>query len=208
MGLFDNVNNLLDLFVQDQNAAGPQALANRADVSVSDFSKVAAIGLPAILQAIQRNANDDNGLNALNEALDQHQDVEQYQSVNQLSQNIDPQDGDKILGHVFNDKQSIIDRIADTVGISPAAVKRILILLAPLVLKYLADRKKAKNLDKDGLQQETRVAARNATESLQPEARSGGLLGSLLEGLTGNSTTQKKQDNDDGILDDIFRMFF
>lgn len=208
MGLFDNFSNVLDLVVQGQNTSSSNTLAKRADVSVSDFGKVAAIGVPAILQAIQRNAQDDTGLDALNQALNKHQDVEQYQSVDQLSQSIDPQDGDKVLGHVFNDKQSIIDRIADTVGISPAAVKRILVLLAPLVLKYLADRRKAKNLDKEGLQQETRSAAENVTRSIQPDSNNGDLFKSILAGLTANKGVTKKQNDDDGILDDIFRTFF
>lgn len=56
MGLFDNVGTLLDLFVDNDQAAEKETLAKRADVSKSDFGKVAAVGLPAILQALQRNS--------------------------------------------------------------------------------------------------------------------------------------------------------
>lgn len=208
MGLFDNVGSLLDLFVDNDQAAEKQTLAKRADVSATDFGKVAAVGLPAILKALQRNSADEKGLESLNEALTKHQDVKQYQSVNQVAEHVDPEDGDKILGHVFNDKGSIIDRIADSVGMSPAAVKRVLVLLAPVVLKYLADMKSEKHLDKAGLQKETQATAKKVTKSLQEDTRKKGLLGELLGGLSGGNDAKKAKDSDDGILDDVLKMFF
>lgn len=208
MGLFDNVGNLLDLFVQDDNATEKQTLAKRAGVSATDFGKIAAIGLPAILQALQRNSADEKGLSSLNEALTKHQDVSQYKSINQVAEKVDPEDGDKILGHVFNDKGSIIDRIANTVGMSPSAVKRVLVLLAPVVLKFLADRKNEKHLDQDGLQKETRAAAKDVTQSLENNTRKKGLLGELLGGLMGGSDEKKPSDSDNSILDDIFKKLF
>uniref|UniRef100_UPI0035A02321 DUF937 domain-containing protein n=1 Tax=Jeotgalibaca porci TaxID=1868793 RepID=UPI0035A02321 len=157
--------------VDNDQAAEKETLAKRADVSKSDFGKVAAVGLPAILQALQRNSADEKGLASLEAALTKHQDVNKYSSVNQVAEQVDPEDGDKILGHVFNDKGSIIDRIARSVGMSPAAVKRVLVLLAPVVLKYLADRKNDKQLDTAGLQKETQAAAKNATKSLENDGR-------------------------------------
>lgn len=207
MGLFDNVGNLFDLFVQDENAVERDTLAKRADVSTSDFGKVAALGLPAILKALQRNSADEQGLDALNEALTKHQDVRNYQSVNQVAEQVDPEDGDKILGHVFTDKGSIIDRIAESVGMTPAAVKRVLVLMAPVVLKFLADRKNESNLDKTGLQRETEVAANKATKSLESSRQSGGILGDLLGGLFGGNKSNPVGKSDDGILDDILNKF-
>lgn len=207
MGLFDNVGTLLDLFVDNDQAAEKETLAKRAEVSTSDFGKIAAVGLPAILQALQRNSADEKGLASLEAALGKHQDVSKYSSVNQVAEQVDPEDGDKILGHVFNDKSSIIDRIAHSVGMSPAAVKRVLVLLAPVVLKYLADRKNEKKLDPKGLQKETEVAAKNATKSLENNGRKKGLLGELLSGLTGGGKNSSN-DSDDGILDDILKKIF
>ena len=206
MGLFDNVSNLVNLFVDDKKTPETKNLANRADVSSFDFGKIASLGLPAILKGIQRNSQDEAGLDSLNNALDQHQDVQKYQSVEELSQNVDPQEGDKILGHVFKDKDSIIDRIADSVGMSPAAVKRVLVLLAPVVLKYLADQKKSKNLDKQQLQKETSSIADSVTQTMADSSH-GGILGSLLGGL---SSPDQKNDSDrkTGILDDVFKKLF
>lgn len=209
MGLFDNVGSLVNLFVDDKQTPESQNLAKRADVNPLDFGKVASLGLPAILKAIQQNTQDEAGLESFNKALEKHQDVQNYQSVEQLSENVDPQDGDKILGHVFNDKDSIIDRIADSVGMTPAAVKRVLVLLAPVVLKYLADQKKSKNLDKKDLQKETANVADSVTKTMTDSSK-GGLLGSLLSNLTSDDATKMDKDKErkSGILGDVLKKMF
>src|SRR5699024_11508349 len=107
MGLFDQTTNLFDMFVSNDQSEEQKTLANRAGLSSSDFSKVAALGLPAILQGINRNTNDEAGNEAFNSALKQHEDVDQYQSIKQLSSDVDTQDGDNILGHIFWNKDGV-----------------------------------------------------------------------------------------------------
>lgn len=213
MGLFDNVGNLFDLLLQDDQRPETKTLANRAEVDTSDFSKIAALGLPAILQGINRNNQSDSGLDLFNDALNKHQDVKNYQSMDQLTQNVDPQDGDKILGHVFNDKQSIVDRIAGTLNLSPAAVKRVLALLAPIVLKYLADRKNTNQLDKRGVERETgslieqmNSSVRNYGRNMPRQENSGGIFGELF-GNDDNKHGRPVDDKNDGILDSILDLF-
>lgn len=212
MGLFDNAGNLFDLLLQDDQRPETKTLANRADVDISDFSKIAALGLPAILQGINRNNQSDNGLALFNEALNKHQDTKNFHSTDQLTQNVDPHEGEKILGHVFKDKQSIVDRIAGTVGLSPAAVKRVLALLAPVVLKYLADRKNTKQLDKRGVQRETGSIMEQMNHSVRDYGRntprqenSGGIFG----GLFGNDPHKQDRpdETNDGILEGILDLF-
>ncbi|MGX7092901.1 DUF937 domain-containing protein [Hutsoniella sourekii] len=182
MALFDQIGSLVDMFTQaNQTQQDSQVLANRAGVDIKDLSKIAALGLPAILQGLNRNNQSQEGLDAFNQALNQHeQDIDRYSSSNDLANQVDEQDGDKILGHVFNDKQSIIDRIADTLGIEPAAVKRVLILLAPIVLKYLADQKRQGQLDADGVQKQTERLARETSQQVEQDS-------SILEQIFGSN---------------------
>lgn len=63
-------------------------MAKRADVSKSDFEKIVAVGLPAILQALQRNSADKKGLASLEAALGKHQDVSKYSSINQVAEDV------------------------------------------------------------------------------------------------------------------------
>ncbi|MGX7349284.1 DUF937 domain-containing protein [Dolosicoccus paucivorans] len=192
-GLFGNASQLIDLFLGSNSQE--QQLAQRADVSTSDFAKVAALGLPIILKQINRNTQSDAGLGSLVDALTKHQDVSQYQSPEEMTQHVDPQDGDKILGHVFETKQqeeNIYQKIGNIIGIDEAAVKRVMILLAPIVLKYLADRQRNQNLDQRGVQRETNVAVEEVNDRLQKQ--NGGVIGDVLSNiLKGNSTSKPQQ---------------
>ena len=167
MALFDQLGNIVDLFTQNgQSQQESEVLANRAGVDLGDWGKIVALGLPAILQGMNRNNQTQAGLDSFTEALTQHeQDIDQYQNPGELAKRVDEQDGDKILGHVFNDKQSIIDRIADTLNLEPVAVKRALVLLAPMVIKTIADRRRSQNLDAEGVQRQTDQYARQAQEA-------------------------------------------
>lgn len=214
MGLFDNVGNLVDLLLQDDQRPETRTLANRAEVDTSDFSKIAVLGLPAILQGISRNTQDDVGLDSFNQALNRHQDVGNYQSVDQLTQAVDSQDGDKILGHVFNNKQSLFDRISNSAGVSNSSVQRVLTLLAPIVLKYLADRKNTHQLDKRGVRHETdnlleqvNHSVREYGRSLTQQDKTGGFLDGILNRDGKSNDTRPLNDENDGLLDDLLDLF-
>lgn len=213
MGLFDQATNLFDMFVSNDQSEEQKTLANRAGLSTSDFSKVAALGLPAILQGINRNTNDKAGNEDFNSALKQHEDVDQYQSIKQLSSEVDPQDGDNILGHIFGNKDGVTNRISNTVGLSSSDVKKVLVLLAPIVMKYFADRKKEKNLDNTGVQQETGSILGQLSNSVKNYSKNnsnsfdmGGILGGLFGNDSSKGTTDTKQE-DDGLLDNVLDMF-
>lgn len=213
MSLFDNATNLFDMFVSNDKSKEQETLANRAGLSTSDFSKVAALGLPAILQGINRNTNDEAGNESFNSALKQHEDVDQYNSINELSSTVDTNDGDNILSHIFGNKDGVTNRISNTVGLSSGSVKKVLVLLAPIVMKYFADRKKSNNLDKRGVQQETGNVIGQLTESVQSYNKNnsspldiGGMLGGLF-GNDSNKDTTSSTKEDDSLLDNVFDMF-
>ncbi|MGF3076724.1 DUF937 domain-containing protein [Facklamia sp. P12955] len=110
-------------------------LANKAGLYLGVLGKIATIGLPIILTAINKKTQTLECLEFFNNALSKHEDINDYPSVDQLSENVDPQDRDKILAHVFEDKPTIFDCIANTLELSVNAVKRTLIVVAPLLLK-------------------------------------------------------------------------
>lgn len=213
MSLFDNATNLFDMFVSNDKSEEQETLANRAGLSTSDFSKIAALGLPAILQGINKNTNDKAGNESFNSALKQHEDVDKYNSINELSSTVDTNDGDNILSHVFGNKDGVVNRISSASGLSSGSVKKVLVLLAPIVMKYFADRKKKNNLDKTGVQQETGNVIGQLTESVQSYNKNnsspldiGGMLGGLF-GSNSNKDTKYSTKEDDSLLDNVFDMF-
>ncbi|MGX7108460.1 DUF937 domain-containing protein [Facklamia miroungae] len=213
MGLFDSFNPL-DILLQGSQSQSNKNLANKAGLDMGDFGKIATIGLPIILSAINKNTQTPEGLDSFDNALAKHEDVKDYNSVDQLTENLDPEDGEKILGHVFEDKQTIIGRIASTLGMSEDAVKRALIVVAPLILKYMADRKKANQLDKEGLQRETSQTVEKVNSSLRERGVAPTSGGNLIDMILGDQAAEdgKNQPEEqpnmkDNILGGILDLF-
>lgn len=212
MGLFDNAGNLFDMFVSGNNRE-QETLANRAGVDQSEFSKIASVGLPMILQRINRNTNEESGNDSFNAALKQHEDFDRYSSINDLSANVDPQDGQKILDHIFGNKDNVVNEISNKRGTSSQSVISVLSVLAPVVMKYFADRKKTNNLDNRGLQNETTNVLNTLRNSFTNDSQSvtnhGGLLDSFFGGQDDNSDLSKRNSQEDGdsLLDNVKDFF-
>lgn len=211
MALFNDLGSLAGLFMQPDKNENKQ-LANRAGVDTNDFSKIATLALPLLLQGINKNNQSKEGLESFNQALKQHQTRNNYDSLDQFAQNVDTSDGDKIVNHVFSNNQSstVTSGLADRLGVSPQTVQRTLAVLAPLVLKYLADRKQENNLDAKAIQNETQNATTQVAKQVRKlnasEDNSNGLLGDLLGGLLSNDDS-KKDKKDQGLLGDLFNLF-
>ncbi|GAA5161875.1 DUF937 domain-containing protein [Ornithinimicrobium tianjinense] len=93
--------------------------------------------LPALLGGLAANSESDEGARSLLEALGQHENG----LADQVSLDaVDTTDGEKIVGHVFGNN---IDGIANQLGGLGGAqtsglVRRLLPILAPIVLSWLA----------------------------------------------------------------------
>ncbi|EKB55248.1 DUF937 domain-containing protein [Facklamia hominis] len=195
MGIFDQIGGLVDLLTNSQDLPSLDSLSAKSGIDKGSIGKILSLGLPAILQGMNHNNQTPEGLESFSEALNQHEQVlDHYQSPDDLLNQADEVEGDKVLGHVFKDKDSIINRIADTLGIEPAAVKRVLILIAPMVLKYLADQRRKNQLDNEGLKKETDQLARKAREASQAS-------GSIFDKLLGSKDTDSQSSG--GLLDTI-----
>ncbi|MDK6804511.1 DUF937 domain-containing protein [Aerococcus sp. UMB7834] len=196
MGLFDQAGNLIGMLT-GQGGQSNDSLAKQANVSSADFGKIMTLGLPMIMKAINRNSQDQSGIDSLNQALNDHDKADQFESVDQAAEQVDQEDGDKILNHVFkdqNEKEGIIDKIAQALNMDTASVKRTLIVLAPMVLMYLAHRRKSNNVAEEDLGQEVDQASRE----VEGQARQEG--GSLLERVLDAVTVDENQTEDDSLL--------
>lgn len=211
MSLINNIGSLVGMFTQpDQNEESKQ-LAKRAGVDTKDFGKIAAIALPLLLQAMNINNQNSKGLTSFNQALNQHQTKNNYDSLNQFAQNVDTEDGDKIVSHVLqDDKQKISDNLAGRLGVSPDTVKKVLAVLAPLVIKYLADQKYEKKLDAEDIQRETQTVTREATTQVKKLSRENpkdyGVIGDLL-GLGSKTNETAENEKDRGLLGGFLDLF-
>ncbi|PZU40060.1 MAG: DUF937 domain-containing protein [Arsenicicoccus sp.] len=93
--------------------------------------------LPALLGGLSANAERPEGAQSLLSALGQHQDgLADGASVDQ----IDVQDGEKILGHVFGgNTDGVVNQLGGMSGPQTSSiVRKLLPILAPIVLSWLA----------------------------------------------------------------------
>jgi hypothetical protein len=115
-------------------------LAAQLGVDEATAEQAAREAIPALLGGMQANAEDPAGARSLAGALGDHPSGLIDGGVN-LEQ-VDANDGEKIVGNIFGPNQ---DQVAQTLGgnlggQAGGLIKRVLPILAPIVLAYLSRR--------------------------------------------------------------------
>lgn len=115
------------------------SLADQLGVDPQTAESAVRQALPALLGGLQANAADPAGAASLTGALAEHPPDLVAGGVD-LSQ-VDSDDGQKIVGNIFGSNS---DQVAQTLGAnlggSGDLIKKLLPLLAPIVLSYLSSR--------------------------------------------------------------------
>ena len=147
-----------------------------------------AAALPAILAAVNKNANNSEKAEGLNNALNQH-DGSVLNNLGSYLQNPDLKDGAGILGHLFeNNTQNVANAVSQSSGLDNQGSMKILQTLAPLVLGALGQQKKENNLDAQGIGNLTSNLASNFTGA-------GGIISTVTNMLDANK--------DGNVVDDV-----
>ena len=143
---------------------GVSAIARRCKVKQSDVAAVLNTGIPTLLTGMKRNTGKEGGESALRIAAADHSGAD-LSDVGAFVRDADLKDGKKILDHVLcDDKDVLIEEIAERSGVSKGKATSILALAAPLLLTLLG----------------------NQQSQQTQQSQSGGLdLGNLLGGLLG-----------------------
>lgn len=191
------IDSIADIMNASSNAPQIQALGKKTGVDPSTVSKLAMLAIPLILRAISNNMEAKEGKDALHSTLDKHRGTTSKAStVEDLFAGADTEDGEKILGHTFDNKDQVIDQVARQTGINKSDVGKVLASMAPIVLSALADKKEERNLDADGVARQTDIFRKEAEENAasnfdlsdlfpQTGSQQGGGLGGILGGLLG-----------------------
>jgi hypothetical protein len=116
-------------------------LADQLGVDQGTAEQAARQALPALLGGMEANAQDPAGAQSLAGALGAHSPALVEGGVN--LDEVDTDDGDKIVGHVFGDNRGeVVNRLGATGsgGGGQDLIGKLLPILAPIVLSYLAGR--------------------------------------------------------------------
>ena len=156
-------------------------LADQLGVDPATAESAVREALPALVGGMQANAADPQGAASLAGAIDSHSPKLVDGGVN--LDDIDTGDGEKIVGHVFGENSgAVAQTLGGNLGGNSDLVKKLLPILAPIVLSYLSQKMR------DG-----------GTAPAQGGGGMTDLLGSLLGGLVGAQGQGHSQGG--GILD-------
>lgn len=192
------IDNIAEIMNTSSNAPQIQALGRKTGVEPNTVSKLAMLAIPLILRAISKNMESKEGKDSLHSTLEKHRGkTKSATSIEDLVSQADTEDGDKILGHAFDNKDQVVDQISRQTGINKNDIGKVLASMAPIILAALADKKEERNLDPDGVAKQTDIFRQEAEEKassnfdlndLFPQAKNeqGGGLGGILGGILGN----------------------
>lgn len=201
--------SLQDLLGQDQGTQAVDQISAQVGAEPSLVNTAIQAALPMILSGLANNAASPQGAESLNNALEQDHDGSLLGNLGGLGSLIfggqqaapPPRQADAggILGHIFGSSQGqVAQEVSNKSGLSLAQVAPILMMLAPIVMSYLGQKKQQEGVSADGL---------------------GGLLGGLLGGQqsapqsSGNAmidmaTNALDSDRDGSAVDDIASMAY
>ncbi len=151
------------------------------------------VALPALFGGLHANAADPAGATSLIEALGQHHNDVATAPVN--VDDVDQAEGQKIASHIFGaQEEQVVQQLGATAGGS-GLVAKVLPLLAPIVLSYLAKQMGARGGSAAGAGVLGTVLSSILSGAAQGSGGStsgagapgglGGILGGVLGGLLG-----------------------
>jgi len=150
-------------------------LASQLGVNEQEAEQATRTALPALLGGIQANTEDPGGASSFTQDVQQHDPslVEGGVDLNE----VDPNEGQKIVNHVFGAQQGqVVQQLGGVCGAGGSAlIQKLLPILAPIVMAYIA-----KQLT-------------GATSNVGADGGLGGLLGGLLGGVLGGGNAPAAQ---------------
>ncbi|MFK8012608.1 MAG: DUF937 domain-containing protein [Marinicellaceae bacterium] len=148
------MSGILDMITQQMGSSMMEQVAKKVGGDNDGVKRAAAVAVPMILAAIKRNASSQKGAEDLAGALERnHSDGGILGNLGNLLGGSSMQDGGKILGHVFGNKQSNVQQqLGKATGLGGQSAGDLMSMLAPMVMGALGKAKQQNNVGANGLQ--------------------------------------------------------
>lgn len=181
--------NLQDLLANLSNNDNLQSISTKANTSPDTTQQIIKLAGPLLMGALANNTKTDQGKQALHQAVKtKHTKTTANGDLSTMLQNVDMQDGAKILGHIFGSQQEqVTQKVAQKAGVDSTQAANILSVLAPMILGNLGSQVESQNQTPDDL-----------ATTVQQQA-SGFDLNSL-------ATSLLDQNHDGSVVDDLANM--
>lgn len=186
--------SLQDLLGQQQGAEAVDQISQQVGAEPGAVNGAIQTALPAILGGLANNASTPQGAQSLNNALEQDHDGSILDNLGGLGgmifgggqQQMSPQtNAGGILGHIFGSNQGqVAQQVSQNSGLNTGQTAQILMMLAPIVMGYLARQKQQQGMDASGLSDYLGTQQQQIQQSPQ-----GGLLSGILDRNNNGSMT-------------------
>ncbi|MEM9293179.1 MAG: DUF937 domain-containing protein [Acidobacteriota bacterium] len=188
--------SVLNLVTQQLQGGALADLSKQLGADEQTTAKAVSTALPVLLGALNNNARQGDGANALAGALQRDHDGSILDSLGGFfgGGNNSVSAGNAILKHVLggSQRQSAEQGVGNIAGLNGGQASQLLALLAPVVLGALGKAQRQEGLDAGAL---SGLLGRESRAAGQAVPQAQGILGSLLD-----------QDGDGDVKDDVLRM--
>lgn len=186
---------LLDLLNSPMGKQLISGVAGQTNQPESKTADVLSMAMPLLLGAMKKNVSTPDGAQGLMSALSSKHDGSILDNLGGLFQDgVDDsvvQDGAGILGHVFGDKQPVVENtLSQKSGLDAGSVSQIMKIAAPIVMGFLGKQ----------------TSQSNVSDSSGMNALLGSMLGGQPQENQSLITTLLDADGDGSILDDVAGM--
>jgi hypothetical protein len=173
------MSSILESLSQQLGAGGVSEIARQLGADQRATGNAITAALPVLLGALQRNASDPRGADALTNALRRDHDGSVLDDLTGFIGKAQSGPGAAILGHVLGGRQQAVQQnLGRATGLDAGAIGKLLVTLAPMVMGALGKQQRQANLDAGGIA-DLLGQERSRLERKEPAA--GGLLGALLD---------------------------
>jgi hypothetical protein len=191
------MNPILDMLMNAAGGGATQQLGQKFGLSPDQTSGALAQLVPALMAGMQRNTQQEGGLDSLLGAVTGGQHSQYLDKPELLGQQSTVDDGNSILGHLFGSKdvsRAVANNAAEKTGIGADILKQMLPMVATMVMGAMAKQSFGGGASGAGALGGLLGAALGGS-STGAAAGGGGLLSSLLD-----------QNKDGSVADDVMGM--
>ena len=133
--------NLMDMILNAQNGGQVDSMARKLGMNSEDARKAVEAMIPSLSRGIQNNAQKENGLNELLEALSRgnHQRYMDEPDVFEKEETLT--DGNNILGHILGSRdvsRNVAGAVSNKTGLSAGILKKMLPMVAAMAMGALS----------------------------------------------------------------------
>ncbi len=184
---------MADLINLVQSQLGGQTMnmiAQQIGGNKQQTSTAVSAALPMIIQALNRNASNEQGAESLFNAVAKDHDGSVLNDIAGVVGNFQSGPGAGILKHLLGSKQNnAASMLANMSGLNSQSAENLLQILAPIVMGQLGKQKQNAGLDIGGL---VNLLANNTDQQQKRNPQAASFLNKFLD-----------QDNDGNIQDDL-----